>query len=429
MLSYEADERLFRRAGRLRRHWRWILAGTGLCALAGLVVSLFLPKTYRATTYVLVSESKIGPASQTAAWQQLATINTYLPLVDNDSLIEREIRKFHLDHPPYNLTVDGFRRKDYLDVRTPKATRLLEVNVEFPDAALAAALANDLAAGAKELNQQMNAQDTQATQEFLKQRLDQATARLAEVSQQLLRLQEAAHMEDLEKQLTMLLGEREQLSAQLLRLRLSLAQDESKARTLQQALSKEPRTFRLSKSVTDDRFIERLSEQAHPGTPAPLSVTEETLNATGEQIRQDLVDCTASAAAEKAGIEAATSRLREVDADIDRLLQRVPRLRSEIEAAANDYKVAREAVDSTTRDYRNASVTVSTKADELQPMAPARVPERPVRPRLLLNTLLGGALGFLLLSGSAALFESLRDLRAVSPIFAPEDEHVGVERS
>src|SRR5215813_12822699 len=122
----------------------------------------------------MVSESKIGADSKDTAALQLAMLPTFIPFVDNDGLIDETIKKFHLDGSPHNLSVDRFRRRNYLDVQIPKSTRLLEISVEFPDARLAADLANSLTNGAIEFNDRMNATDTSATQTFLKKHLDEA---------------------------------------------------------------------------------------------------------------------------------------------------------------------------------------------------------------------------------------------------------------
>ena len=160
MIDDELTPQLMRRLKKLRRYWPRILAGACGCALVVLILSLILPKTYRATTYIMVSESKIGAGSKDSAALQLAMLPTFIPFVDNDALIQDTIRKFHLDGPPHNLSVDRFRRRNYLDVRIPKSTRLLEVNVEFPDARMAADLANALTHDAIDFNDRMNATDT-----------------------------------------------------------------------------------------------------------------------------------------------------------------------------------------------------------------------------------------------------------------------------
>jgi len=174
MIDDELNPRLMLRLKKLRRYWLRIVAGACGCALVALVVSLILPKTYRATTYIMVTESKIGADSKDSAALQLAMLPTFVPFVDNDELIDETIKKFHLDGSPHKLSVDRFRRRNYLDVQIPKSTRLLQISVEFPDARLAADLANALTQGAIEFNDRMNATDTSATQAFLKKQLDQA---------------------------------------------------------------------------------------------------------------------------------------------------------------------------------------------------------------------------------------------------------------
>jgi polysaccharide biosynthesis transport protein len=392
------------------------------------VLSLFLPKIYRATTSILISESKMGKDSPGTAFEFSSTLPTFIPFVDNDALIAEAIKKFHLDQSPYKLTLDKFRRRDYLDVRIPTSTRLLEVRVEFPNANLAAALANYLAQGAVDYNARMNAEDTLATQNFLKQHLDQATRDLTEAARRQLEVHNKARIEDREKQLNILLSEKAEVSTQLLKLRLGLAKDQSKAKALEQALKTQPRTFALTKSLTDDRYLERVLGKLSPeGTPPP-SMTEETLNTARQITERDFVDAQANAAAEAAEIQTASARLAQVNGETSKLLGEVTRFRSEIDRTDHDYTLARETVETATRNYQSASVTVSSRSQDLKQLAPALVPERPVRPRVLLNTLLGSLLGLLLLSGVGMVIESFQESRRDSVRFIEEHERISVPR-
>ncbi|HXH48006.1 MAG TPA: Wzz/FepE/Etk N-terminal domain-containing protein [Terriglobia bacterium] len=419
MMDYDADHRLATRVGKLRRHWRWIVGGAGACAGAALLVSLFSPKIYRATTYIMVSESKIGSGSGDTPWQQMATLPTFVPFVDNDALIRESLEKFHLDRPPYNLTAERFRRRGYLDVQIPKSTRLLEVDIEFPNARLAADFANDLAKRAVQFNDRMNAADTSSTRDFLKKQLEEATERLTKAAAQRLKIQQEAHMEDREKELSILLAEKERLSTHLEQLRLALAQDQSRTKALKQALAGQPRTYELKKSVTADRFLERAVEKMNL-SGAPLSMTEESLNATRETIQQDLVKATVDAAAEMAGSKEAEARLGEVGRQISRLLAQITALRNDLERAEQNYSLAYEAVKRASHEYQNASVTVTSKSQDLKQVAPAIVPERPVRPRTVLNTLLGFILGGMLFVSLALIIENVREMRH-SGLFSLEE--------
>jgi len=424
----DADLHLATRMDKLRRHWRWILEGAGACSMVALLVSLFLPRIYRATTYILISQSKIGQGSSDSPWQQMAMLPTYVPFVDNDAFIKESLARLHLDRLPYNLTAEQFRRKGYLDVRVPKSTRLLELNVEFPDARLAAAIANDLAHRAIQFNDKMTAADTSATQAFLKKQLEAANERLARAADRRLKVQQEARMDNLQKDLGILLAEKERLSTQIEQLSLALAQDDSRVKVLKQALATQPRTYRLKKSITADRFFEREAEKLDQGAQ-PLSMTEEQLNTTREGIQQDLVRATVSAASENAGLNAARSRLAQVNKQAFGLLDRITALRNKIDLADQEYALAFEAVKTASREYENASVTVSSKSQDLKQIAPAIVPERPVRPKIVLNTLLGFVLGAMLCGSAALMIENARERRRSSGLPAGEIDQAILQRN
>lgn len=391
--------------------WRWVLQGAFICAAAAFICSLFLAKVYRATTHILVSESKIGPGTNDSNLQQMAMLGTFVPFVDNDALIAASLRKFGLDRPPHDLTVDAFRRRGYFDVRLPKATRLLEVTVEFPDAAIAAGIANDLAAGAVEFNDRLNAADTAATRGFLKKELDQAEQRLAAAAESRVQLQRKAGIEAQEKELTILLSEKERLSGQLAQLRLNLVDHESRSRTLEKALAGEPRTVELQKSITTDRFLESAAEKLKL-EGSPLSLTEESINTTREKVQRELIDADVNRAAESASIQVASDQLSIVDVRIAGLLGHVTTLRSDIAAAEQAYTLAVESVRNASREYQAASVTVNSKSQDMKQLAPALVPERPVRPNILLNTALGFVFGGLLVTTALFAAHQVRQVGA-----------------
>ena len=427
MMDNEADNRFERRITRIKGHWRWITVGTLLCALASFGVSLFFPNVYRATTKLLVSESRIGPGTELPAWQY-ATLSTYEPFVDNDTLIHKAIKKFHLDQSPYRLDIDSFRRKDILDVQAIKSTRLVEISIEFPDAHLAADLANYFAQGAVDFNNRLNDTGATSSRSFLAEQLKESEANLADADSRRTRIRARTQIEDQEKELEILLTAKDKLSTQSQGLKLQLAQDDSKAKYLQRTLKEEPDTFRLTKSVLSDRLAEKAVESADRSQIPTASISEESLNTTKEKIRHDFVGSMADAAAERAGLDEANRELAKVNLEISRLLVNLAQTRSEQDRADNDYKLAREAVEAANRNYQNASVNASSKSQDIEQLAPAAVPVRPVKPRLFLNTFLGTLMGFVLMIGAATARESFRDIHEAKWDAAEEVHPVEVSR-
>lgn len=412
MMDYEADRNLAKRIVRLRRHWRWILTGSALCSLAVFIVSLTLPKIYRATTHVLVSESKIGTATENTLWQY-ALIQTYVPFVSSDSLVQNALHHLHLDQPPYNLTVYRFRKKGYLDVSIPKHSRLLEINVEFPNAKIAAALANDLAQQAAAFNDRLMASDTVSTQRFLKQSLDQARETLKQTEAGRLEVREKARIEDQEKELSILLDEKAGVSKQNEQLSMALSQNQARAKALSEQLRQEPRIVNLQKSVISDPFLKQAVDQSGKTQDPRLTVTEQTLSQNHVEFQKEYVSALADVQGERAGIEAGRARLAGIDRDLNHLLGAVTKSRNEIEIADRKYAMAQKAFVTASQDYLNASISVSSKSQDLKQLAPATIPEQPVRPKILLNTVLAGLLSLLLLATAAVIVESFREAAAV----------------
>ncbi|HLY59164.1 MAG TPA: Wzz/FepE/Etk N-terminal domain-containing protein [Terriglobia bacterium] len=410
MMDHDADYKMSRRIEAIHRHLKWIIAGTVLAGVTALVVSLFLPNIYRATTYLLVSESKIDANSQNAMWQY-SLIRTYVPFVDSDALIGRAIHDLHLDQSPYGLTVGSFRRHRYLDVDVPKGTRLLEIDVEFPDARLAADLANYLAQNAAQFNNQLTLRETQTTQEFLKQRVDQSAKHLAVVEAERLNIKKEAGLEDKEKEVNILLGEKAQASDQLEEFRTTQAQKEAQVKSLAEQLAQEPKILSLKKSVTSDPYVEHAVQQTHGSTDGSLAVSEESISTVHEHIQQQYADALATARSSEAGARASEIALAAIDTKIGRLMKDNIVRRSDVERTDREYAIAKDDFESASRSYQNASVAVTAQSQDLKQLAPALIPERPVSPNIILNVVLAGFLSCALLSLSALAWESIRAMR------------------
>lgn len=415
MIEERADQRLAERWSILVYHWTRLLGAGLVCGIAALVVSLFLTPVYRATTYILVSESRIGDSPDDTNLQQMAMLATFIPFVDSDSLIRESLESLGLDQPPHNLTVDLVRRRNYLDVRAARSTRLLEVTVELPDARLAADLANEMARGAVKFNDRLNSTDMTATQAYLMKQLDEAREAQERAAAHRLEALEEAGIEDQEAELSILLAEKDRLSVRLAQLRLDRVQNQSRVESLEEILRSEPEVVFLTKNVTSDRLLEKAAEAAFPeGTP--LSVTEESINETREAVRRSLIDATVARTAGSAELEAASSRLQEVNEEISGRIDRITRARLRVEAATEGYQLAVEATRSASREYQTASVTVGSKTQDMKQIAPALPPEHPVRPNLWLNAALGFLLGALLAGVATIAIHGRQGIRDTSPL-------------
>jgi uncharacterized protein involved in exopolysaccharide biosynthesis len=119
----------------------------------------------------------------------------------------------------------------------------------------------------------------------------------------------------------------------------------------------------------------------------------------------------------------AKTRLEQVNGEISELIRRITALRGSIESATQAYLLSVETTKNASREYQAASVTVSSKSQDIKQIAPALAPERPVRPRILINTVMGFVLGTLLVSVCAIGLQSYRAADSRSS-FEPEEIEV-----
>jgi len=138
-------------------------------------------------------------------------------------------------------------------------------------------------------------------------------------------------------------------------------------------------------------------------------MTEESPNKNREEMRRDLVAATVDSAAEAAGIKTVSARLELVNQQIGQLIGRLASLRSDVGTAQQNVALASEAVKNASHEYQTASVTVTSKSQDMKQISPAVVPERPIRPSVVFNTAVGFLLGgFVFASIAVLVFQSGR---------------------
>ena len=159
--------------------WRWksaIALGTLAAAATALVVSLIMPKTYQATATLMVTRSKFG-SDQLLGPQQLAlTAKTFEGIIRNRGAMGDAVSKFNLAGAPYVVKPRDLMER--VETSAVKDTSLLTVSVEFPDAQLAADIANFLAERGIELNNTLNEGEIGESRSFLDTQVGQAEAGL-----------------------------------------------------------------------------------------------------------------------------------------------------------------------------------------------------------------------------------------------------------
>jgi uncharacterized protein involved in exopolysaccharide biosynthesis len=131
---------------------------------------------------------------------------------------------------------------------------------------------------------------------------------------------------------------------------------------------------------------------------------------------------------EIAGIKASAEALRKVLEINKQTLARLEKEKALKESTQqqllDEYDLARENYATLSKKYQDASINVGARSTDLKMITPAVVPERPFKPRIVLNTILAGGFGLLLSVGLSFLLHSLETPRVVREVEFPAEEKI-----
>jgi len=131
---------------------------------------------------------------------------------------------------------------------------------------------------------------------------------------------------------------------------------------------------------------------------------------------------------EIAGIKASAEALHKVLETNKQTLARLEKEKALKESTQqqllDEYELARENYATLSKKYQDASINVGARSTDLKMITPAVVPERPFKPRIVLNIILAAGFGLLLSVGLSFLLHNLETPRVVREVEFPVDEKI-----
>ncbi len=357
----------------LQARWKRIAAVALVAAATALALSLLLPKKYDATvTLVIQPAGAGGPYPATMSPVYLEYLRSYEHFLQSDGLLDRLLREFKLDRPPYNYTAEGFR-SSALRVTLVRNTKVLKVRVRFSEPQKAQEIALGLARLAAQSNTEINlAEAARAAGQIGKDR-EEARARLAAAQAALEKFRRQSRGEELERQVAQQIERKVESQGKLSQLQVDLAEKEARLATLSAQWRREPEKFRLEQGGR----------------------ASEVLNPARQQLQEEM-DLTA---ADVEGLRARQKALRAELAEVEAPLARNQAARASLDLRRQElesaYDLAQNALISFTNRANDARFTTAARHEELQIADPGVVPARPSSPNVLLNVLLAAFLGLL----------------------------------
>ncbi|HWL48176.1 MAG TPA: polysaccharide biosynthesis tyrosine autokinase [Sphingomonadaceae bacterium] len=454
----------------LRIFWRWkhiIAAAIGVAFVIGVVVTLLTTRLYTATATIEIAREgdkvvKIQGVEAESNAADLEFYQTQYGLLRSRSLAEQVARELKLGENPQffemfgekldgDAAFDGTKKAvsqavrdkrvreaarvllDNLDVSPIRMSRLVEISFTSPEAPLSAKVTNAWAANFIEVNLDRRFQATSYARKFLEGRLEQLRQRLEESERALVRYASAQQIINLPGT-GPAAGERslvaDDLSALNNELTVATAERikaESRVRSKQQegrgavneALNNPAINGLREKRAEVAADYARLMTQFEPGYPQA--------QALASQIRQ----LDASIEREESRVHAsldtayrdALSRETELKTRVDTLKDSLLNLRRrsiQYNIYQRDVDTNRQLYDGLLQRYKEIGVAGGVGTNNISIVDSAITPEKPSRPRVLINLAIALALGAILGVGLALALEQIDET-----ITDPED----IERS
>ena len=371
----------------LRRRFRLIVLCSVAAALGAGILSFWQPKLYRATTHLLLAESKLADLDSRATnFVYYELLRSYETLINNDYLVSRTIQKFELQKAPYKLSVDSFRRRGILKVELSKSTRLLEVTVEFQNAQLAAEICNYFVQQAVVFNEELNSRDAEKARLFVKEQLDRAGQSMEVARSQLLEFSQSSTIEGLQESVRSLLAAKSENETELASLHLELTRNTAKRES--------------------------------------LAASSERSSDPDSSVQYRIVEMQSEAAGIKASMEALRKVLETNRHTLARLEKEKALKESTQQQLLDEYDLARESYATLSKKYQDASINVGARSTDLKMITPAVMPERPFKPRIVLNIVLAACFGLLLSVGLSLLLHNLETPKVVREVEFPVEEKI-----
>lgn len=404
-----------------------ILLASVACAL---ILSLLWPKTYKATTSLVLNYKGVDPVSGMAMSPQLMPgyVATQTDIIGSKSVALRVVDALRLHaRPDYIGAFDaGGAEGDIRDwiaeqlrnrvrVTPSRESSVMEIAYKHSDPEFAAAVANAFAAQYLQASVQLNTDPLKKVSTYFTEQVAALRERLEQARNKLSRYQQERGIVDTDNRLDVESARLDELSSQLVQAQAQLIDARARSRQARIGAGAE------SPEVIANPLIQTLKAslaQAEAklavaaGKYQPEHPLYEAARAEVGELKAELaahIKATSGSIASSA--KAAEQRERELRAAVAEQKTRVlelNRARDELAVLAKDVESARSAHDSAVQRFNQTSLEGHANLPDVSILSPAVVPTEPWFPRLPLNLAVAVFLGLFIGVATALLSELIR---------------------
>jgi len=372
----------------LRRHQALISVCTLVGALAALVASFLVPRTYAADAALAISRSKLGEETRTTS-ETLSTAN-FRPLVESRAVAAQVIKEMKLDQRPYSVSPNRFFA-DVIEIEEVRNSAVILVHGRLPDPVAVADVVNRVAELGAETARRVSQQEAVQARNDIKLQVDEAKSRLDTASARLDAARSSAQLELARKDVDSALDQR----GALLELLIKIQAEKARLATAERELAKRQRVDTVRRSITDPTLMEA-ARNANGSTKdlLGLQTTTEEVN----PVYQELDKQVATSRTQLAALEGQRALIaaRRLDSPNLSGLSDLYAKESQIEGLEMELDLARRIYEDVANSYESARLLVAGRSSGLQILSRAIPPDKPESRKLPRNIVIGSLTGFLL---------------------------------
>jgi len=417
---------------------RIILFTLLLTVLTTTVVSFLLPKTYKASTSVLLNYKGIDPLTGLTMPGSLLPgyIATQTDIITSKNVALRVVERLGLAKSPavqeqFRDSTEGKGNiNDWLadlllkkvDIAPSKESSVLEISVKGSDPQFVAAVSNAFAEEYQKISVQLKVEPAQKASAYFTQQTKQLRDALEVAQSRLSKYQQEHGIVSVDNRLDVESNRLNDLSAQLVAAQGALAEAESRRRMASGnsdspdvAASPMIQQLRISLATAESKLAEvgQRLDKNHPQYQSSKAEVDKLRAELATQVANTSNSVGNNAhvlmqreAAVRAALEAQKAKVLELN-----------RTRDELGVLAKDVENAQHAFDATSQRLSQTRIEGQSEQSDVAILNPATPPIEPASPRIVLNIVLSILVGLMLGGGAGFLAEMLdRRVRSAEDI-------------
>ncbi|MET0264243.1 MAG: chain length determinant protein EpsF [Duganella sp.] len=412
----------------LRARYKIILLVLAITVGAAVVITLLLPKTYKASTSIVLNTKGVDPVTGLTLPSQMLPgyIATQADIIRSKSVALKVVENLRLAEDPAVQAqfADGGNTGDIkdwlatlllnkLDIEPSRESSVLTISFKGADPQFVSAIANEFATAFMQFSVQLKTDPAQQASGFINTQTKLLREQYEAAQSRLSKYQKENNIYNADNRVDVETTRLNELSSQLVGVQAQLIDAQSRSRQASGNASTSPdvqnnpliQGLKSNLTIAEAKLAET-SQRLAPNHPQYISAKSEV-----DKLRANLNEQIAIASSGVAtGSQIAKQREGELRAALAAQKERVLALntaRDEFNVLTNEADNARRAYELATQRYNQTTLESKSNQADIAVLAKATPPSAPSSPRSMLNIALSIVVGLILGAGAVLVMELL----------------------